>query len=89
MYRYVEWPVHHKGKTYKYLCIGIGHPKEPFHSFRSGMSSRVSKTLVDRGTLVLFRLKKHTKKSSFTLKRVWTQEKLPGGVSAICPHPAG
>ncbi|KAL7315026.1 hypothetical protein PS15m_006533 [Mucor circinelloides] len=81
-----EWSVQNKHKTYKYLCIGLGHPKEPFHSFRSGMSARVSKALMDRGTLLLFRLKTNNK---FPLKRVWDQEKLPGGVFAICPHSAG
>ncbi|KAL9547920.1 hypothetical protein MBANPS3_005939 [Mucor bainieri] len=81
-----EWSVQNKHKTYKYLCVGLGHPKEPFHSFRSGMSARVSKALMDRGTLLLFRLKTNNK---FPLKRVWDQEKLPGGVFAICPHSAG
>lgn len=81
-----EWSVQNKHKTYKYLCVGLGHPKEPFHSFRSGMSARVSKALMDRGTLLLFRLKTNNK---FPLKRVWDQEKLPGGVFAICPHAAG
>ncbi|KAG2201924.1 hypothetical protein INT46_000514, partial [Mucor plumbeus] len=61
--------------------------KEPFHSFRSSMSARVSKALMDRGTLLLFRLKSNNDK--FPLKRVWDQEKLPGGVFAICPHSAG
>ncbi|OAD04265.1 hypothetical protein MUCCIDRAFT_108086 [Mucor lusitanicus CBS 277.49] len=81
-----EWSVQNKHKTYKYLCVGLGHPKEPFHSFRSGMSARVSKALMDRGTLLLFRLKTNNK---FPLKRVWDQEKLPGGVFAICPYSAG
>ncbi|CEP08235.1 hypothetical protein [Parasitella parasitica] len=81
-----EWSVQNKSKTYKYLCIGLGHPKEPFHSFRSGMSARVSKALMDKGTLLLFRLKSNNK---FPLKRIWDQEKLPGGVFAICPHSAG
>ncbi|CAO3622874.1 unnamed protein product [Mucor fragilis] len=81
-----EWSVQNKHKTYKYLCVGLGHPKEPFHSYRSGMSARVSKALMDRGTLLLFRLKTNNK---FPLKRVWDQEKLPGGVFAICPHSAG
>jgi hypothetical protein len=51
------------------------------------MSARVSKALMDRGTLLLFRLKSNNDK--FPLKRVWDQEKLPGGVFAICPHSAG
>jgi hypothetical protein len=86
----LEWSVLNNNKSYKYLCIGIGHPKEPFHSFRSGMSARVSKTLMDRGTLLLFRLKaKRTTSGVFSLKRVWAQDKLPGGVFTICPHSAG
>lgn len=85
-----EWSVENNGKIYKYLCIGIGHPKEPFHSYRSGMSARVSETLMNRGTLLLFRLKMKPQRSSgFSLSRVWTQDKLPGGIFAIRPHPAG
>lgn len=89
-YQMTEWSVENNGKIYKYLCIGIGHPKEPFHSYRSGMSARVSETLMNRGTLLLFRLKMKPQRSSgFSLSRVWTQDKLPGGIFAIRPHPAG
>lgn len=89
-YQMTEWSVENNGKLYKYLCIGIGHPKEPFHSYRSGMSARVSETLMNRGTLLLFRLKMKPQRSSgFSLSRVWTQDKLPGGIFAIRPHPAG
>lgn len=54
------------------------------------MSARVSETLMNRGTLLLFRLKARPDKASgFLLRRVWTQDKLQGGVFAIRPHPAG
>jgi hypothetical protein len=54
------------------------------------MSSRVSETLMDKGTLQLFRLKaKPNKPAGFSLTRVWDQDKLPGGVFAIRPHSAG
>lgn len=54
------------------------------------MSARVSDTLMNKGTLLLFRLKtKPSKSSGFALTKVWAQDKLPGGVFAIRPHPAG
>lgn len=54
------------------------------------MSARVSETLMNKGTLQLFRLKaKPNKSSGFSLSRVWDQDNLPGGVFAIRPHSAG
>ncbi|KAG0749099.1 hypothetical protein G6F57_004890 [Rhizopus arrhizus] len=83
-----EWSMDCKGKQYQYLCIGFGHPKESFHTLRNGPSARPSETSMERGTLVLYRLKTHSKRGP-TLKRVWINERLPGGVLSICPYSDG
>ncbi|KAI8377233.1 mono-functional DNA-alkylating methyl methanesulfonate N-term-domain-containing protein [Choanephora cucurbitarum] len=44
----------------------------------------------ETGSLILFRLKaKRGNSSSFSIKKVWTLEKLSGGVHSVCPHSAG
>lgn len=84
----LEWSMDCKGKQYQYLCIGFGHPKESFHTLRNGPSARPSEASIERGTLVLYRLKTHSKRGP-TLKRVWINERLPGGVLSICPYSDG
>ncbi|KAG1176243.1 hypothetical protein G6F70_003534 [Rhizopus microsporus] len=82
-----EWCVVYKSKQYQYLCVGFGHPKESLHTLRNG-SLRSPETSIERGTLVLYRLKAYAKRGS-VLKRIWINERLPGGVLSICPYSAG
>lgn len=82
---FIEWSVDNNKKSYKYLCVGIGYTKETYHALKP------SKKVMDKGTLLLYRLKanKSSFKAGVSLKCVWVQDKLPGGVFSICPHPAG
>ncbi|KAI9276361.1 mono-functional DNA-alkylating methyl methanesulfonate N-term-domain-containing protein [Sporodiniella umbellata] len=77
-----EWSMECRGKKYQYICVGFGHSKQSFNAVRQSNPTGSSVAL---GMLVLYRLKFHPRRGP-TLKCVWINEKLPGGVLSICPY---
>ncbi|KAF7722978.1 hypothetical protein EC973_002447 [Apophysomyces ossiformis] len=72
-----------------YLCVGLGHVREHQSDRRQGV---VSKSGMDGGALILYRLKKNVENNaseSYNVRPVWNQDNLHDGVFAICPHSAG
>ncbi|KAG0165091.1 hypothetical protein DFQ30_008986, partial [Apophysomyces sp. BC1015] len=84
-----EWNVQYRERKYKYLCIGIGHPRDHQQVRHQGTTS---KSGMDSGALLLYRLKQNDQintSTKYTLLPVWNQDHLQDGVFAICPHSAG
>ncbi|KAG2221761.1 hypothetical protein INT45_003401 [Circinella minor] len=97
-----EWAVDHRDRTYRYLCLGIGQKNTSTRSrirkigTERGVLMLYRLKSTDRKTSTDTPSPNWSTSSTsteglnhYTLRAVWNQEHFPGGIFAICPHPAG
>ncbi|KAI9498542.1 hypothetical protein BDB00DRAFT_389560 [Zychaea mexicana] len=96
-----EWTVAHRERTYRYLCLGIGQKNVSTRSrirkigTERGVLMLYRLKSTDRSASSTENTPSPDLTSPtdgfncYTLRAVWNQEHFPGGIFAICPHPAG